>query len=444
MTYYTLIRVLFIIFTTVFMYRKTLSYGYLIDDLEVSTHPKTGIWWKDLWGQIRGHAYFNPTREHGITLSFHVLNSVLIYFVFGQTDVAFLAAVLFSLHPSNTQASVWLSGKVYSIATTCILLGLVFKPLIFLFYPIAVYWSLNAVLLPLLLPLMGPWYYSFAILGLLLHKKRIIKEPKRRYTTIPPLMREASPRKLIISLRTMGYYLCLSLFPRKVTMCHSYLHVFGLSKKETIQWYRPDRYFFIALLVLAFAVTGLVLGWKVTGLVWFCLLMMQWCNFIVLSHPITERYLYLANVGMMYFIAQTLLSVPMGEYLAVGLVVYYATKLHEILPNYETNMKYFKGNMEQYNNVAIAYNQYGLELVQRGKAGTAMDVFLKGLQFRQHDFRLNYNTANVLLGMRRFNEALPFIYRAEENLDPKNNYEVWKQNIENMKNQIRTSGVNCL
>ena len=125
------------------MYRRASYYGYVIDDVEVATHEKTGRYWRDLWYQIRGHAYFNATREHDITTLFHTLNSCLVYLALGQNNISFIAAMLFAVNPSNNQASVWLSGKVYSVATSLILLGVWVKPLFPLFYLASFYFSLN-------------------------------------------------------------------------------------------------------------------------------------------------------------------------------------------------------------------------------------------------------------------------------------------------------------
>ena len=102
-----LIRLSIIILLTLLLYRRSINYGYIIDDMEVATHKRTGRFWRDLWYQIRGHAYFNHKTEHSITLFFHILNSCLIYLAFGQTNVAFLAALLFCINPVNNQGSVW-------------------------------------------------------------------------------------------------------------------------------------------------------------------------------------------------------------------------------------------------------------------------------------------------------------------------------------------------
>jgi len=434
-----MVRILCIIISALFFYRRTVKYGYIIDDFQVATHKRRNKLF-DFWGQIRGHAYFQPRVEHTITLLFHTLNSVLIYLALGANDVSFMAGMLFAVNPVNNQTSVWLSGKVYSVAVTMVLLGILFKPLYPLLYLFAgFYFSLNVLLTPLLFLFINPvWFVAFIPVFLLIFKKRVVVEPKRRYEGGTSWMREVSLRKLIISIKTLGYYFRICLFPIKLAMCHQYLHVFGLSKKETEKWYTFDIYFWLGLGVLLTLATGLVLKWQVFGLFWFVVLMVQWCNFLVLNHPICERYAYMANVGLMYMVATVLMKVPYGTYIAVALWTYYATKLWHFLPAYKNNLEYFKSGMEQFDKVAINYNQYGLELVRFNRPGTALETFNDGLLCRPNDFRLNYNTANLLCSMSRFQEAVCYINRAEAALDKNNSYDTWKKQVDSIKATIHT------
>lgn len=440
-----MVNILIIILVCLFFYRPVTKYGYIIDDMEVATHKPTGNWLRDLWYQIRGHAYFNPRIEHTITTLIHTINCCLIYWAFGSNQVSFIASMLFAVNPVNNQASVWLSGKVYAIGAMFMLLGWGLKTFYPAFYFIGSYFSLNIVPTPLLFLLAKPHWYVLILGGMVLaYRMRLLFEPKRRFKDSSAEMQDyvfsKSPKRLIIPLKTFGYYLRLCLFPIRLGMCHTYLHVFGLSKKETDMWFKPDKYMFIGLSAVLFLVFGLVKGWDMTGLYWFTLCMLPWSNFVVLNHPICERYSYLANIGLMVFVAKLSTLTPLGSYLVVGLWVYYATRLFYFLPAYKTNLSFFKSNVDNFEDVAIGYNQEGLERIRYNQPGMAVDVFAKGLLSRPHDFRLNYNLANLLIGMGRFMEARSYIYRAEQNLDPNNNYEVWIQNINLLKNKIRETG----
>ena len=61
--------------------------------------------------------------------------------------------------------------------------------------------------------------------------------------------------------------------------------------------------------------------------------------------------------------------------------------------------------------------------------------------YRPHDFRLNFNSANLLMAMGRLTESVQFVRRAEALLDPNNCYEHWKNEIDNKKAALRTHGI---
>ncbi len=435
---------LIILITTLFFYRRTVHYGYVIDDIQVATHPRTGKFWKDLWYQIRGHAYFDARREHTMTLLIHTINCMLVYKAFGSNNVSFLAAMLWAVNPVNNQASVWLSGKVYSIATTFILLGWWIKPLFPILYFPAFYFSLNGVLTPLLFLFVSPHIFV-GLLPILMFKfkKRLVQEPERRYKQGSPLMRELRPRKLIICLKTLGYYFRLCLFPFKLGMCHKYLHEYGLTKHETEKMYNLDKYFWIGISILILLGVGLYNRWEMLGLLWFVLLTAQWCNLLVLNHPICERYVYLSGIGLMLMLAKVLLAVPFGLYVAVAIFTFYASKLWFFLPAYKTNYAYFHSNRNEFEDVAIAYNQVGLEAIRFGQPNIAFDTFMQGLFYRPYDFRLNYNSANLMISMGRYDQAKFFIHRSEQTLDKGvDNYNIWIDGINKMKEFVRGKGVN--
>jgi tetratricopeptide (TPR) repeat protein len=321
-------------------------------------------------------------------------------------------------------------------------LGIWLKVLFPTLYFISYFFSLNVILVPLLFIWLKPWFYAPLFIALILiFRKRVVNEPKRRYEQSTDYMRDISFRKLIISLKTFAYYFRIGIFPTRLGMCHTYLHVFGLSKKESEMWYKLDRYFWGGVVLFTTLVVGLINKWDIFGLIWFTLLIAQWCNFMVLNHPICERYIYLANVGLMLMLAKVLTMIPFGSYLAVALLVYYVTRLWQFLPAYKTNKDYFKSNAENFPDIAIPFNQWGLELIRFGQPGSALDGFLMGLQRRPNDFRINYNIANLLIAMGRLQESVPFVNMAQLALDPKNNYDMWRSQVDILKSQLKTNGV---
>lgn len=435
-------RILLIVTICVLMYWRTIKYHGIIDDHDHIKKDKTPKLWKHLWEHFYGIKMTNLKLAHSFNILVHTVVCVLIYFVFGKTDIALLTAILFAVNPVNNQCSIWLSGKVYAISTALFLIGMLFLPLLPIFYSLANWWTINTLFAPFLFIMLKPhWLGLLLPLGLLIIRnktKNSYKAGVTRYKGATDYMNEISPRKIILSLKTLGYYFYLCIFPIRLGMCHSYLGTFGMTKKETDSMYKPDIFMFIGLAVVGAVVANIIHPFfpPLFGLFWFLVFALQWLNFIVISHLISERYVYLANIGLMYFLANLIIGTP---FMWIFLT-FYTIRLYYFMPAYKDYKAYWESNTREFPHVAMGWNQYGLGLLQFGNTGSALDAWIRGVQERPHDFRLNYNTANLLLGSGMAGQAVRFLKTAEENLDPRNNYEFWREKVDKLKEEIKKRG----
>jgi len=434
-------RLAIIITVVLVMFWRTFKYGYIIDDLE-SVKPKdqeTKKFFKRVWEHLRGQKYTDSRLAHILSTGLHCINCCLVYLALGRTDLSFLAAILFAINPVNNSGSMWLSGKPYSMGTMLLLIGLWILPLMPFIYGFTIWWSPNALFFPMIFLMHEPWWY-FLLLPMIgyLFSKKFRSTLKTRIKGGTDEMVVIAPRKLILVCKTLGYYFKHCLFPVRIGMCHSYLHTFGLTEKETKVWYKLDKYFFLGLALILLCIPAFINRASpfCFGYLWFIFLTLQWCNFVMVNHPITERYIYLPTIGLMYMLATMIIGTPfMWMFL-----VFYATRMFYFMPAYENVMTFWKSNTENFPGVAMGYNQYGLGLLSFGNTGSAVDVWVKGIQQRPNDFRISFNLANVLIGSKMFPQAMGFLKTAEENMDKKQNPEFWQSQIDIMKQECIKNG----
>ena len=424
-------------------YGRTLAYGLIIDDVAATQQTqakKTSNYWKNMWLRFRQAYLDSPELGHLFNIAIHTTNTILVYYVFGANPISFLTALFFCINPVGNMASTWLSGRPYSVATSLILAGFLIPIAYPLFYGLAFSWSISTFMSPLIflfagLPLLAILLPIFAKL----FKGNYYKTMKLRIKTVPKVMKSFDAKKLILVFKTYAYYTLLCIFPFKLGMCHSYLHTFGLSKKETGQWFKLDWRFFTGIaMVIGLIYLIITQGFTYChGLIWFTIFVAQWTNWIVINHPITERYVYLANIGLMYFLAQLTIGTP----LMYVFITMYAVLNWKFIPAYKDCLHYWKSNVENFPDVAMGYNQYGLELQKHGQVGTAFDIWIKGKSVRPNDFRINFNVSNLLAGQGRWDIIKPFIVQSEKSLDKRNNYKFWLGQVNSIKNVAKTQGV---
>ena len=428
----------------ILFFGRTLAYGMIIDDIAAFNEQdklRTENFWTNLWLQFKQAYSESPALGHLFNIVVHTLNTVLVYFLFGQTDIAFLTAVLFCINPVGNMASTWLSGRTYAVATTLILLGFTFPLLFFVVYPITFAWSISTILAPLLF-VFGEYKVLILLLPVVAYfaRRRYLDTIKLRINTVSPVMKKFEFRKIILVFKTFAYYFILCMFPFKLGMCHTYLHTFGLSDKETEPWFKLDKFFFLGIILMALIALCVVnMGVSFSfGLIWFFIFSIQWCNWIVINHPITERYMYLANIGLMYFMASLIINTPL---MWVFLTMYAVLNI-KYIPVYRSCLEYWRSNVTNFPEVAIGYNQYGLELKAVGQVGTAFDVWLQGRKIRPQDFKINYNISNLLAEQGRWDIIKEFVVATEENICKISNYEFWSTKVKELKAIVSAHGVN--
>jgi len=428
-----MIYALIIAAVVVVMYARTLKYGYCIDEFDVAKASVSKESPKNFWVRVylawQGIYYNNKElpMAHAITFILHLANSLMVYFVFGANWISFLTALLFSIHPAGTQGSVWLSGKGYSTAAflTLLMYGSVWISPVAYYLAIA-YGGFSATFSPSIFITSGYWFLVLLIpFGALVHFRRIKSALTAKWKITPVATRTPSFIRIIIYFKTLGYYTLLALCPMRLGVYHNYLYTYGLTKAETKQWHKPDFYALLGVLVIA--VTGYCffayrLHPVTVGLVWFVLLISQWCNFpTTLQQAIAERYIYLPLVGAMYALINAIYLIPdpaIRGFALGAFIVGFAVRLHLHIPSYRNIHFQIEHNLVNFPDCYALWTWKGQEEKNRGAFFTAIEAWFQGWKLRKHDFRLNNNIAVLLTEVGQLDQALDFLKIAEENIPP--------------------------
>ena len=398
----------------ILVFHKSWKYKGVIDDVIQWKQLPQGQrekWWEMFHSTIRGKHYTDWVFAHKLTTCIHLVNCVLIWVLFGRTQIAFAAALLFCVNPSNTQGGVWISGKGYALSCMFALLSLIFIQ----WFPLLILPSLlfasTALLVPCIFLVKQPHLYFLTLpLILYVYYTRVHASVKTRMGQSTTTLRTFSVRKVIVGVKTYMYYLCHSVFPRRIAMFHTFIRFFGMRVSETEYWYSMSPLFWCGCGTLYLLVTNVI--HNPTAFVWgwlaYTLLVGMWCNFITIQQTIGERYLYLPNVFLMFALAH------LPPILVFGLLVYYIVQLCRILPQYKDAMSFFRHNASEFPDCADAWNSYGAELWSAQRIGSAMDVWQQGITLREKDFKLANNIGGTLMGVGNWVGALHYLEMARD------------------------------
>jgi hypothetical protein len=415
---------LIIVLVNLIVYFRTMHYGYVGDDVERSQRrrPKRYFkkWYHRWWVQFIGLRHTNPQHAHFMTIMVHTSVCVLIYFALGSNNVSFLTALLFSINPVNIQGSVWVSGRNYAIATFLTLLMFLSPFTSVVPYYLTTFFSVNAWFAPLAF-LWTPHWYLFLLVPLFLIFSKRNKQTIHnkiwggKIKTTNSEMREVKPDKLIIFTKTFGYYYKICLFPFVLGIDHKFLYGFGTNQTDNKKGYKIDGHFWFGLMCglspfIAFHFGLREVGW---GLWWFAVNIAMWSNFITIQQQISLRYVYLANVGMSYALANLIIGYPI---LITIFLVFYLTRLWYTLPSYINDYWAVEYCIQETRTFHYIWLMRGVKKYFAKDFPGAYFDFMEAHMHKPYDFKVLYNIAATSLLLGNVKQAREFLERAKQNI----------------------------
>lgn len=408
------------------VYWKSIYYGYVGDDVEralrVQEFDNILHRW---WIQFIGMKHRNPMVSHLITICTHTLCCMLIYLAFGRNDVSFITALLFSVNPINTQGAVWISGRNYvTSAILCLLMFMVPK-MSWVFYTATSHFAVNAWFSPLLFLGTKEWYMVgiIPLVWILTTNNRSTLNRKLWETaglkTTNTEMRAIKPKKIIPFCKTYMYYFALCLFPFNLGVEHNYLRGFGTNKTDNDKGYKIDIMFglgsVVALIIAVWGLFCIFKGWNPIcyGLVWFSVNIAMWCNFVTYQQHISERYCYLANIGMMYALANLIVGYPV---LISAFLVGYLIRLWFSMETYYNDWWAVECTLKEFKNLGYMWIMRGVKKFMSQDFPGALQDFNEAYINKPYDLKACYNLAVTYLIVGDIVKAREFMNKARANI----------------------------
>jgi hypothetical protein len=350
-------------------------------------------------------------EEHATTLVLHTLATCLVYLALGHNQVSFFAAILYAVHPTNLQTSVWMNGRRYLVNVIIVLLMALLGPAGLLLYLITPLFQVTAIFAPVMY---GWWGILVSGAMLLYAWPRFIRgKVKSRLDQIYNLdMKIWHRRRIIIIVKTMGFYLLQMTVPSRTMMVYPLLANWGLNKDGNDEAYRCDLYFYAGLVGLGVLAVGpfLLSGQERWWLILLGLATLQQCNIIPATQVIADRYCSVPTIFMTYFVAK--FAGPIGSTI---LGLYYLNGLFSALPLFQ--------DIHQYYNYHLFYDPKGIIvrkfkvnwLLKTGDIIGAWELIKVGLTHNPGDFSMNYQAAVCMAQMGDKKAFESYLDKAELN-----------------------------
>jgi len=436
----TLDNIAWIIIVNLVLYFKTLKFRFVSDDFSVWKNPPIAKnrWhrcWLELTGQKKiyaksiqfvranGKLFLAIIRkeemEHLLALILHICICVAIYFAFGASWVSFVAAMLYSVNPVNNQGTIWPAGRGYVYPILFLLLAIISPIFIAPLMLFAGMWYTAGFLAPLCLIGSTHWYLlAFMPFIWYLHSKKFTTAVKNKQNSeCFAEDRIIHPKKLILGIKTFGFYLLLCIIPFRITFYHNFLQSSAGSMKH--KNYTLCRYFWIGLTaIVAWTVYAVLSPWNT--LTWafmaFFITIVPFCNIVRANQEIAERFCALPNVFLMYALAQLITKISGSNVVITAFLVFYATRTFYTLVMYKDEYNITELAVLEDPHAWWAWHCRAMKRWDTQSYKEALILWVMAKLISPKEFKVLMNIATCLRLLKNDKEAEEYLNLAEQNI----------------------------
>lgn len=422
--------------------------GFVIDDIEGIAQydgklPK-GADYGDYMKWLRYKVADKiPRHHHCFSVILKNACCVMLYFFLNKiigAHLAWLACMLFVVSPTGVQVVAWVSGIGYLIGLFMALVALQVQslsipevwglsmPLYALFTILAIignFTMLSTFLITLLLK-----EYPYVLVGGIISLAMGVQIVRQTIAERTGVFMEQNMghstmfkwRKIIVAVKTLLYYTCLALFPARLGLYHKWgFHYETSLEKEN------NRFWIGVLLLIGF---GFLFhyGNPVVrfGIIWYFSFIFIFLNWITIHQFVSERYVYIASIGLWIILANYLAPYPLVYSFILGL---YLMRTWQHLPTFQNEITFYQSNIWNFPKSEVALSNLGAVYMKCGLGGSAVDMWNIATRLNpQYDVPF-YNLYSVFRAQRQWGMARGYIIKAIES--PLSHFKVrWQKELE--------------
>lgn len=456
----------FLSFVVWLTYWHVINAGFVSDDIE-GLQNYDGKLKKFDYGHLNKWLLYkllekSPRRNHLFSIILHNANTLLLFsflITFIPIKLALYSCILFAVYPVCIQSVAWISSRGYPISLFFCLLGFNLLSL----FPVAVS---NSFLFALVTILYGCVYYvsieaQFAVLATFVLQVffgnyffsaigavisivaglGIVKEVIKTRTDVfkeQNLARSTmcKPQKIIVAIKSLAYYTRLCFFPKRLGLYHKFeYHYSDKTEKE-------DKWFWLGFVMLLGFITGFIFGDTIVkfAILWYLAYVFIFLNWITIHQFVSERYVYIASVGICVLTAYGVLildTLLFSGYPVLFTIIasLYLMRSWVHMPTYNEEVSFYQSNVWNFPDSEVAFGNLGVTYMKCQLLGSAVDMWQIAIKINPSYDVAHYNISSVLKQRGDFVNARESLKKAVES--PQCHFkELWTKELTQLEHEI--------
>jgi hypothetical protein len=240
------------------------------------------------------------------------------------------------------------------------------------------------------------WFLWFMPLVWLFNWKRFFSNVKQKVDSEMFYEdKQIKPEKLVLFTKTLGYYFVNGILPIKNTFYHSFLQSCAGAGKDKA-YTMKCRWFWIGVAVLAMiGFYWTCRPWDISSfaLLWWAFAIAPFCNAFRVHQEISERYMYLPNVGFMFFLATILMPYP---WLAAFFVGGYVFKMWFYMDAYQDDFYLTEWASLASPDAWFGWHVKAMKRLDAKSHQEALIYWTMAKRISPTEFKVNVNLATIL------------------------------------------------
>lgn len=407
-------NIILIVSFNLLIYARMLKCGYVSDDLlseKRRAEKKVGkderIWQSSTSG--------NMVKDHARSIAVHAATCVMIYLALGANNIALTCALLFSANPMNNQGVCWISGRHYA---WCALFLMMAKASGYLGLPAMIAATVHPTALFAPLGYIGsPQWYLILFLTVvwLIHWKNLKREVGvRRGNEMVDFDKKISLEKIIVAIKIYGWYFAICVFPWSITWYHSFMQS-GAGAGNDIMAKRAtklDIFFWIGI-ALGLYLMYSIFNWTPAswGILWYTCAIAPYLNLFRMQQEIAERYCYIANIGVMFAMAN--IVPPFAFAFILG---GYVARITTYITAYTDDYWLIEKSVNEDPAAWYCWYVRAHKRWQQQCVREALNCWVMAKMLSPKEFKILYNIAVVLKFLKQDAESVSFMQQAKDNV----------------------------
>ncbi|MEO5359715.1 MAG: tetratricopeptide repeat protein [Nitrospirota bacterium] len=383
----------------------------------------------------------NPKGHHLMNLLIHIANTVLLFLCLrlmtGRIWESAFVAVLFALHPMSVDSVAWAAERKNVLSTFFWFLIFIFyvyyvqRPVLWRYLCVCFTYVLGLmskpmlVTVPFLLLVLDYWplgrYKQGKYVDLIIEKIPLIIFsalslfitilPEWTIGTVIPLETLPMSARIIKAINSLTGYLIHMVSPTQLTVLYPYLKIWPW-------WQTLVSVVFLVSSTVTAIVTRKKYPYLIVGWFWYLGTMVPILQiFQVNVSPMADRYTYVPVVGIFIVIAWGMWDIAerifknRSVYLTVIILVAAISGAFtwRQIGYWRDSGTLYKHAIDVTEFNYMAYNNYGVYLMESGKVDEALVQFDKGLQIVPYNDELSYNMGTALIAKGKIQEAQRYL-----------------------------------